>query len=215
MQHSAAFDRVLLTYKDRMHEEQVKASSLPGPEMFARRDEFLLSVGEDVATLLQDFIIGLRPKVIVELGTSYGYSTLFLAAAARQVGGRVFTYEIAPAKQAYAQGQLAAAELSDVVEWRLGDAVALLSDQIGPVDFVLMDLWKELYVPCFDALYPKLAVNGVIVADNMLFPEVYRQEAAVYRAAVRSRKDMQAVLLPMGQGIDVSCRVAEVGGGRT
>jgi predicted O-methyltransferase YrrM len=215
MQSSPAFDRVLMTYKSRMDEEQVKASSLPGPETFARRDEFLLSVGEHVAALLQDFIIGLRPKIIVELGTSYGYSTLFLAAAARQVGGKIFTYEIAPAKQAYAQAQIAAAELSDVVEWRLGDAVDLLAHQIGPVDFVLMDLWKELYVPCFDALYPKLAVNGVIVADNMLFPEFYRSEAAVYRAAVRSKKDMQAVLLPMGQGIDVSCRVADVFGGGT
>ncbi|MEP6548766.1 MAG: CmcI family methyltransferase [Gammaproteobacteria bacterium] len=215
MIHSAAIDQVLLTYKARMEEERIKASNLSGAEAFARRDEFLLSVGEDVATLMQSFIIGLRPKIIVELGTSYGYSTVFLAAAARQVGGKVFTYEIAPAKQAYARAQIAAAELSDVVEWRLGDAVGLLADQIGPVDFVLMDLWKELYVPCFDALYPKLAANGVIVADNMLFPEIYRDAAAVYRAAVRFKKDMQAVLLPMGQGIDVSCRVAEVGGSRT
>ena len=69
-----------------------------------------------------------------------------------------------------------------------------------------MDLWKELYVPCFDALYPKLAPNGVIVADNMLFPEAYRAEATVYRTAVRSKPDMQAVLLPIGQGIDISCR---------
>ncbi len=63
-------------------------------------------------------------------------------------------------------------------------------------------------MPCFDALYPNLALNGVIVADNMLFPEIYRDAAAVYRNAVRSKPDMQAVLLPIGQGIDISCRTA-------
>jgi hypothetical protein len=49
----------------------------------------------------------------------------------------------------------------------------------------------------------------------MLFPEVYRTEAAVYRNAVRSKPDMQAVLLPIGQGIDISCRVADVPRTRT
>ncbi len=140
MKSRPAFDRVLLSYETRMAEEQSIASRLSGTEAFARRDEFLLSVGEDVAALLRDLIIGLRPKILVELGTSYGYSTMFLAAAAQQVGGKVFTYEIAPEKQAFARAQIAAAELSEVVEWRLGDALGLLADQRGPVDFVLMDL---------------------------------------------------------------------------
>jgi predicted O-methyltransferase YrrM len=212
MRSDEAFDRVLATYKKRMAEERTLASTMTGPETFARRDEFLLSVGEDVATLLQDLVLGLRAKVIVELGTSYGFSTLFLAAAARHVGARVYTYEISPAKQAHAKAQIAAAELSDVVEWILGDAVTLLSRQSGPVDFVLMDLWKDLYIPCFDTLYPKLAPNGVIVADNMLFPEAVRPIAAQYRAAVRAKPDMQAVLLPIGQGIDLSCRSGGVSG---
>lgn len=208
MNNNAVFDRVLSTYKRRMAEEQAIASGLSGPELYARRDEFLLPVGEEVGALMQDLVIGLRAKTIVELGTSYGYSTLFLAAAAQRVGGKVFTYDVAPEKQAFAKSQIAAAELSDFVEWRLGDAVQMLAGQSGPVDFALLDIWKDLYVPCFDALYPKLAVNGVIVADNMLFPERARADAAAYRAAVRAKRDMQAVLLPMGQGIDLSCRVA-------
>lgn len=205
----AAFEHVHATYRKRMAEENALAAGLSGPEMYVRRNEFLLPVGEEVAALLQNLVIGLRAQVIVEVGTSYGYSTLFLAAAARHVGGKLITYEIAAEKQAYAREQIAAAGLSDVVEWRLGDAVALLSSQPGPVDFVLLDLWKDLYVPCFDALYPKLAPHGVIVADNMLFPEMSRADAAVYRAAVRAKEDMQAVLLPIGQGIDVSCRTGK------
>lgn len=201
-----AFQRVLRVYERRMAEEALLAASLPRSESSARRDEFLLAVGEEVANLLRDLAVGLGARTIVELGTSYGYSTLFLADAARRTGGKVFTYEKAPDKQAYARNQLTEAGLAGVVEWRLGDALELLREQPGPVDFVLMDLWKDLYVPCFERVYPLLAPNGVIVADNMLRPESARAEAAAYRAAVRAKPDIEAVLLPIGQGIDICCR---------
>lgn len=181
----------------------------PAPELFGRRDEFLLPVGEEVANLLVDLAVGLKATVIVELGTSYGFSTLFLAEAARRTGGKLTTYEIDPNKQDYAKARLAEAGLTKHVEWRLGDAVGLLESQTGPVDLVLMDLWKDLYVPCLEAIYPRLAPNGVIVADNMLFPEISRPDAAAYRAAVRAKPDMQAVLLPIGQGIDIACKVSD------
>jgi len=202
-----ALQRVLRVYERRMAEEALLAKSLTRSESFARRDEFLLTVGEEVANLLRDLAVGLGAKTIVELGTSYGYSTLFLADAARRTGGKVFTYEKAADKQAYARKQLTEAGLAGVVEWRLGDALELLREQSGPIDLVLIDLWKELYLPCFDLVYPLLAPNGVIVADNMHLPESGRADAAAYRAAVRAKPDMEAVLLPIGQGIDISCRV--------
>jgi predicted O-methyltransferase YrrM len=190
-----------------MAEEALLVKSLSRSESFARRDEFLLPVGEEVANLLRDLAVGLGAQTIVELGTSYGYSTLFLADAARRTGGKVFTYENAADKQVYARKQLTEAGLAGVVEWRLGDAVELLREQSGPIDFVLIDLWKELYLPCFERVYPLLAPNGVIVADNMLHPESSRADAAAYRAAVRAKPDIEAVLLPIGQGIDISRRV--------
>jgi len=202
-----ALRRVLRVYEQRMAEEALLAESLTPSERTARRDEFLLSVGEEVANLLRDLAVGLGAQTIVELGTAYGYSTLFLADAARRTGGKVFTYEHVPDKQAYARKQLTEAGLAGVVEWRLGDALELLRDQPGPIDLVLIDLWKDLYVPCFERVYPLLAPNGVIVADNMFIPESGRAAAAAYRAAVRAKPDMEAVLLPIGQGIDISCRV--------
>jgi predicted O-methyltransferase YrrM len=202
-----AFNRVLRAYERRMVEERSLAKSLPRSESFARRDEFLLSVGEDVANLLRDLVVGLGAKTIVELGTSYGYSTLFLADAARRTDGKVFTYENAADKQAYARKQLTEAGLADVIEWRLGDAVELLREQPGPIDFVLIDLWKDLYLPCFERVYPLLAPSGIVVADNMLFPESALADAAAYRAAIRAKPDIEAVLLPIGQGIDISRRV--------
>ena len=204
---SPEYERVLAHYRQRAAtEEAFQHSLVQKADMRVHRDSLLLPVGEEVAQLCVDLIVGRRAQVIVELGTSYGFSTLFLAEAARRTGGRLYTYEIHPEKQAYARERIAEAGLSAQVEWRLGDAVALLAGQPGPIDFVLLDLWKDLYVPCLDAFYPNLAPNGLIVADNMLYPEFNRPEAAIYRAAVRTRPDIEAVLLPVGQGIDLACR---------
>ncbi len=170
-----------------------------------RRDEFLLAVGPEVGRLLHALIIGRGAKRILELGTSYGYSTAFLADAARHTGGRVFTMDLAANKQQYARAQLDEAGLLPQVEWMLGDATQMLKTLDGPFDFVLVDLWKDLYVPCLELFYGKLAQNAVIVADNMLFPERVRADAEAYRAAVTAKANLQSVLLPIGNGIELSC----------
>lgn len=202
---TTAFDTVLEHYRQRMTREAVLHAT-PGFNLHAHRDEMLLPVGEDVAKLMVDLVVGLKAQTLVEVGTSYGFSTLFLAEAARRTDGRLFSYEIHPEKQAYAQERIKEAGLLEYVEFHLGDAVKLLEVQPGPVDFVLLDLWKDLYIPCFDRLYPVLREGGVIVADNMLYPESARVPAAAYQAAVRAKPDMQAVLLHIGQGIDLAVR---------
>jgi predicted O-methyltransferase YrrM len=176
------------------------------PASFSRRrDEFLLAVGPEVGRLLHALIIGRRAKRILELGTSYGYSTAFLADAARQTGGRVYTMDLAANKQQYARIQLEEAGLLPYVEWMLGDATQMLKTLEGPFDLVLVDLWKNLYVPCLDLFYGKLAQNAVIVADNMLFPELARADAEAYRRAVKAKGNLQSVLLAIGNGIELSC----------
>jgi len=176
----------------------------PG-ELSARRDEFLLHVGRPVALVLQSLAIARGAKRLVELGTSYGYSTLFLAQAARQTGGTLMTFEIDESKQRFARHEIEEAGLGGSVEWHLGDATALLRTIEGSVDFALIDLWKDLYVPCFEILYPKLSEHAVVAADNMLEPRYVRADAEAYRALVRSKSDIQSVLLPIGNGIELSC----------
>jgi predicted O-methyltransferase YrrM len=114
--------------------------------------------------------------------------------------------ELADYKQAHAQAMIAEAGLSDAVDFRLGDAVALIHADPGPFDLVLLDVWKELYVPCFDAFYPKLADEAIVVADNMVEPVSARDDVRRYRAAVRSKADLQTTLLPIGQGVELSVK---------
>lgn len=198
------FQALLTRYHARIAEE-ARLMKIDPASFSRRRDEFLLAVGPEVGWLMHALIIGRGAKRILELGTSYGYSTAFLADAARQTGGRVYSMDLAANKQQYARAQLQECGLAAQVEWKLGDATQMLKSLEGPFDFVLVDLWKDLYVPCLELFYPKLAQNAVIVADNMLFPERVRADAEAYRAAVRAKGNLQSVLLPIGNGIELSC----------
>jgi predicted O-methyltransferase YrrM len=145
-----------------------------------------------------------KARTILEVGTSYGYSTVWLAEAARATGGKVVTLDVNAGKQEYARNVLGKAGLADFVEFKLGDARKSIVALSGPIDFVLLDLWKDLYIPCFDLFYPKLGTGAMVVADNMVFPEFSRKEAEDYHRHVRAKADVQSVLLPVGSGIEVS-----------
>ncbi len=177
-----------------------------GSAGLAMRDEFLLPVGKEVGALLHALIVARRPRRVLELGTSYGYSTLFLADAAKAVGAQVVTMELADYKQAHARAQLTEAGLADVVDFRCGDALHLLAADPGPWDFVLLDIWKELYLPCLEAVYPKLSEEAVIASDNIIEPAMWREDVRRFRAALRAKPDLQSVLLPVGSGIELSVK---------
>ena len=180
-----------------------------GREGFTGRDNFLLPVGQDVGRFLHSLILARKPKRILEIGTSYGYSTLFMADAARAINAQLITLELANYKQGHAAEKIAEAGLTDSVDFRLGDAVDLINADPGPVDFVLLDIWKSLYVPCFEALYPKLSEEGVIAADNMYHPAGTLEYTRLYRQAVLKKSDLQTMLLAIGSGIELTSRWPE------
>lgn len=106
-------------------------------------------------------------KTIIEFGTSFGVSTIYFAAAARDTGGRVIGTELEPGKVEKARANLDEAGLSDVVEIREGDAMQTLGDTPQPVDLLFLDGWKDLYVPVAEMIRPRLRKNAVVLADNV------------------------------------------------
>ena len=200
----AAILEVLSEYEKRGAEE-FKLQALGTMEQWlARRDEFLIAVGPATGQLLNILAKSIKAKTILELGTSYGYSTIWLAEAARATGGKLITLDVVANKQNYARAMLTRARLASHVEFRLGDALDTLDALRGPFDFVLVDLWKELYVPCFDLFYPKLSPGALVAADNMILPDNYREEALRYRKHVRSKPKIDSILIPVGSGVELS-----------
>jgi predicted O-methyltransferase YrrM len=123
--------------------------------------------------LLYLFTRALGARRVVEFGSSFGISTLYLATAVRDNGGgRVVSTEIEPAKCRAARASLDRAGLTGVAEVLEGDALDTLTTVDGPIDLVFLDGWKDLYLPVLELLTPKLRAGALILADNVDFPEV-------------------------------------------
>lgn len=141
-----------------------KASAKERADAFS---DFYLPVSPEAGRLLYALVRATRPGTVVEFGMSLGISALHLAAAVRDNGsGRVVTTELSAAKVAAAKKTFAETGLDDVITVLEGDALTTLADLDGPVEFVLLDGWKELYLPVIKLLEPRLTPGALIVADN-------------------------------------------------
>jgi predicted O-methyltransferase YrrM len=167
-------------------------------------DEFLLPVGPESGKVINVLAKSLKAPTILELGTSYGYSSIWLAEAARASGGRVITMELSEKKVAYARAMATKAGLVDFIDYRIGDAVKLIEELPHGIDFVLVDLWKGLYVPCLEAFYPKLNSGAIIVSDNMIEPASEHEAVMKYQQTLRSKAKISSILVPVGSGLEIS-----------
>jgi len=195
---------LILAEYERRSAEEARLMHADPAEFGRRVDEFLISVGPETGRMLHLLATGANAKCILELGASYGYSTIWLADAARATGGKVHSLELSQRKIDHAREQLVRAGLVEFVEFHVGSALDTLPRLAGPFDFVLLDLWKDLYRPCFELFHPKLAPGALVAADNMLFPPNTRAHAMDYQALVRTRPDMDSLLLPIGSGVELS-----------
>jgi caffeoyl-CoA O-methyltransferase len=151
-------------------------SATSSAELDARVEAFLksrrgswrdLNVPEVDGRTLYDLILKNQFKHAVEIGTSTGHSTIWIAWALSKTGGRLITIEIDPERHRAALGNLQAAGLAEFVDARLADAHELVPRLTGPIDFVFSDADKEWYKNYFVALWPKMAANGCFTAHNV------------------------------------------------
>ena len=126
-----------------------------------------LPISKEQGENIKQLIIENDCKNIVEFGTSFGISTIYMADAAQQTGGKVITSELIESKAAKALNNITEAGLNDFVEIRIGDAMETLRGLSAPIDFLFLDGWKDLYLPLFQMLEPLLHAGTLIYADNM------------------------------------------------
>lgn len=144
-------------------------------DLYGRLKDAPLAVSRETGALLYMLARSSRARTIVEFGTSFGISTLHLAAALRDNGGgRLITSEFEPSKAARARENLSAGGLIDLVEIREGDALKTLGiDLPDPIDLVLLDGAKALYPEILDLVEGHLGPGAIVVADNADFSPDY------------------------------------------
>ncbi|SHN86277.1 O-methyltransferase [Bradyrhizobium erythrophlei] len=170
-------------------------------EFYGRLKDASLAVSRETGQLLYMLARSSRARTIVEFGTSFGISTLHLAAALRDNGGgQIITSEFEPSKVARARDHLAAGGLNDLVEIREGDALQTLRvDLPETIDLVLLDGAKSLYPGILSLLEDRLKPGAIVIADNADFsPE--------YLARVRSPANGY-LSTPFAEDVELSMRM--------
>lgn len=145
---------------------KVAAKSIVRPMQPSDFKEAYLSIsskqGEDLKQLIQEKNL----KNIVEFGTSFGISTLYLASGAIETGGHIITTELIESKARKAVENFEKAGVADRIEVRVGDAVETLQGYSDPIDLLLLDGWKDLYLAVFQLLEPNFHSNTIVYVDN-------------------------------------------------
>lgn len=168
---------------------------------YERLKDFPLAVSRETGALLYMLARSRNARTIVEFGTSFGISTLHLAAALRDNGGgHIITSEFEPSKVARARDNLIAGGLIDLVEIREGDALQTLSDNLpDTIDLLLLDGAKALYPEILSLVESRLKPGALVVADNADYsPE--------YLARVRSPANGY-MSTPFGEDVELSMRI--------
>ncbi|NBE53292.1 O-methyltransferase [Streptomyces boluensis] len=202
-------ESVLADLEARSGKEQQELEALRaagGTALRERAGSFMLDVGPEVGLFLNTLVRVSGARTVVEVGGSVGYSTLWLAEAVRATGGRLYSIEVDKDKQDEQRANLIAAGLDAHVELTTCEAPELAESLPGPIDLVLLDHWKELYIRDFEACWPLLRPGGLIVADNVLVPQKNAEVIGRYRRHISGLSDAQSQMLAVGDGLEVTTK---------
>jgi len=166
----------------------------------------MLAITADTGMFFSILLKAIRARRVLEVGTSAGFSTLWLADAIGKKG-RVISIEIDPLKIERARKNFKQAGVDRLIEMRQGSALDVLQTLKGKFDFVLLDADKENIIKYFDFILPMVRVGGIIAADNMVYPEHYRQAMKRYARHVGSRSNVQSVTVPIGMGEEITIKL--------
>jgi predicted O-methyltransferase YrrM len=161
-----------------------------------------IPISAEGGKLLYSLVRSARPDTVVEFGTSFGISTIYLAAAVADNGaGQVVSTELSARKVDAARANLAEAGVDGRATILAGDALQTLADVPAPIGVVLLDGWKDLCLPVLRLLEPKLAPGAIVAADDITHATL-----AEYLAYVRDPVNgYVTVAFPVEDGIEISC----------
>jgi predicted O-methyltransferase YrrM len=165
------------------------------------REQRARQVARTTGQFLFSFVAPQTDCEVLELGGSRGYSTIWLAAGVRYLGGRVLSLENDPAKLEAWRANVEESGLSDWAELVPGDAFETLPAIDDVFDVVFLDAEKELYEPLFDGARDKLEPGAVVIADNVLSHE---EVLGAYSRARQADPTLESVTVPLDRGLEIS-----------
>lgn len=201
---SSKIDFVLKKIEKQEKFEQENPHQLPNSKK-------VLAIGRDTGIFYNILLQTMKAKNILEIGMSTGYSAMWFADAISKQNGRIITIDNDQQKIERAINNFEEAGVNNLIEIRKGDALEVLSEICkkypqGFFDFVFIDADKERYIQYFDAVLPLVRINGIIGADNILYPERFQKFTTPYVEYVRKNPKIRSLTIPIDNGEEISLK---------
>jgi len=177
-------------------------------------EDRMLAITKETGELLNMILRLKNAKNMLEVGMSTGYSTIWCAEAIIEQSGKIITIEQNPNKIKRAKENFQKAGVIDTITIKEGLAMQVLTELSLQqrykdfFDFVLIDADKENVIEYFDLILPMVSVGGIIVTDNMLYPEKFRQDMKKFSDYLRENPKLRTITSPIGNGEEITIKLS-------
>ncbi|MCH7966338.1 MAG: O-methyltransferase [Thaumarchaeota archaeon] len=176
-------------------------------------EDRMLAITKETGELLNMILRLKNAKNMLEVGMSTGYSTIWCAEAISEQSGIIITIEKNPSKIKRAKENFQKAGIDDIITIKEGMAIQILKElnlqqkYKDFFDFVLIDADKEHVIQYFDLILPMVSVGGVIVTDNMLYPEKFRKDMEKFSNYLKKNPKLRTITSPIGNGEEITIKL--------
>ena len=176
-------------------------------------EDRMLAITKETGELLNMILRLKNAKNMLEVGMSTGYSTIWCAEVISEQLGKIITIEQNPSKIKRAKENFQKAGVTDTITIKNGSAIQILTELNSEqkykdfFDFVLIDADKENVIKYFDLIFPMVSVGGLIVTDNMLYPEKYRASMKKFSNYLKENPKLRTITLSIGNGEEITIKL--------
>ena len=203
----SSISKVLKELEIQSTREKSKKEDIP-------HEDRMLAITKETGELLNMILRLKNAKNMLEVGMSTGYSTIWCAEVISEQSGKIITIEQNPSKIRRAKENFQKAGVTDMIIRKEGLAMQILSElslqkkYSNFFDFVLIDAYKENLIEYFDLIFPMVAIGGVIVTDNMLYPERFREEMKKFSDYLKENPKLHTITSPIGNGEEITIKIS-------
>jgi predicted O-methyltransferase YrrM len=196
-----------------LNELEVQSTLEKSRKINVNSEDRMLAITKETGELFNMILRLKNAKNMLEVGTSAGYSTIWCAEAISEQSGKIITIEQNPSKIKRAKENFQKADVIDMITIKEGLAMQVLTElnlqkeYKDFFDFVLIDADKENVIEYFDLILPMVSVGGVIITDNMLYPEKFRQSMKKFSAHLKKNPKLRTITSPIGNGEEITIKL--------
>jgi len=196
-----------------LEELEVQSSLEKSRKVNVSPEDRMLAITKETGELFNMILRIKKAKNMLEVGMSTGYSTVWCAEVIAEQSGKIITIEQNPSKIKRAKENFQKAGVTDTITIKEGLAMQILTELNLQqrykefFDFVLIDADKENVIKYFDLIFPMVSVGGIIITDNMLYPEKFREHMKKFSDYLKKNSKLRTITSPIGNGEEITIKL--------